>query len=90
MTVLPLPADKPSLDLCEAAALMINYGTAHLALTTRGQMSQGETLLVTAAAGGVGLATIELARNKLGAGRIIAAVGSEEKFAAAQDKGADA
>ena len=50
---LKLPSDKPSVDLCEAAALLVNYGTAHLALTSRAQMQPGESLLVTAAAGGV-------------------------------------
>ena len=86
---LKLPADKPALDLCEAAALLVNYGTAHLALTTRGHLQSGETVLVTAAAGGVGLATVELAR-KLGAGKIVAAAGSESKLAIASEKGADA
>lgn len=88
-TCIKLPAEKPSLDLCEAAALLVNYGTAHLALTSRGGLQPGESVMVTAAAGGVGLATVELAR-KLGAGRIIAAAGSEAKLALARGKGADA
>ena len=87
---LKLPSDKPSVNLCEAAALLVNYGTAHLALTSRAQMQPGESLLVTAAAGGVGLATVELARKKLGASKIIAAVGSESKLSLTYDKGADA
>lgn len=73
---------------CEAAALLVNYGTAHLALTTRGLMKPGESVLVTAAAGGVGLATVELAR-KLGAGQIIAAAGSADKLELAKARGAD-
>ena len=56
-----LPAAAASADLAEAAALMINYGTAHLALESRARLREGETVLVTAAAGGVGLAAVELA-----------------------------
>ena len=87
-TCLKLP-DGPSVDLGEAAALLVNYGTAHLALTSRGQLQPGESVLVTAAAGGVGLAAVELAL-KLGARRVIAAAGSDAKLAVASDKGADA
>ena len=59
----PLPRDDPraaAVDLTEGAALMIAYGTAHLALTRRAQLRAGETVLVTAAAGGVGLACVEV------------------------------
>ena len=73
-----LPEAARKRDLCEAAALLVNYGTAHLALENRAAMKQGDTVLVTAAAGGVGLAAIELA-NIMGAEKVIAAVGSEEK-----------
>ena len=48
-TCVKLPADKPALDLCEAAALLVNYGTAHLALTSRGELQSGESVMVTAA-----------------------------------------
>ena len=88
-TCVKLPADKPALDLCEAAALLVNYGTAHLALTSRGELQSGESVMVTAAAGGVGLATVELA-NKLGASMVVAAAGSEAKLELARGKGADA
>ena len=54
-------ADKVSLQ--DGAALMVTYGTAHLALTARGRLARGEVVLVTAAAGGVGLACCELATN---------------------------
>ena len=85
---LKLPVDKPDLDLTEAAALLVNYGTAHLALTTRGQLQPGGSVLITAAAGGVGMATIDLAK-KLGAGKILAAAGSDAKLRACYGKGAD-
>jgi len=76
--VIPLPDPLPtSVDLADAAALLVSYGTAHMALTARGRVSAGETVLVTAAAGGVGLAAVEIARN-LGANVIVAA-GSDEK-----------
>jgi NADPH:quinone reductase len=62
-SVIPLPRDLPqSTDLAEAAALLVSYGTAHLALTSQGRLKEGESVLITAAAGGVGLASVELAR----------------------------
>lgn len=82
-----LPEKAQGRDLCEAAALLVNYGTAHLALENRANMKPGETVLVTAAAGGVGLAAIELA-NLMGAGKVIAAVGSSDKLKIARSKGA--
>lgn len=61
--VVPLPRNLPdNIDLAEAAALLVSYGTAHLALTSQGRLKSGETVLITAAAGGVGLACVELAR----------------------------
>ena len=86
---LVLPPAAASADLAEAAALMVNYGTAHLALAHRARLAPGETVLVTAAAGGVGLATVELAQL-LGASRVIAACGSDDKLALAASKGAAA
>jgi len=44
-----LPEAAKSMDLAEAAALLVNYGTAHLALTDRADLQKGETVLVTAA-----------------------------------------
>jgi NADPH2:quinone reductase len=82
-----LPPAAASADLAEAAALLVNYGTAHLALEDRAGMKAGESVLITAAAGGVGLAAVELARL-MGAGQIIAAVGSESKLDLAKSKGA--
>jgi NADPH:quinone reductase len=71
-----------------AAAFPVVYGTSHMALVDRAQLRAGETVLVTAAAGGVGLAAVEIAKA-LGA-RVIAAAGSAEKLAVAQRAGADA
>ena len=76
-TCLKLPPSAASADLAEAAALLVNYGTAHLALTSRAHLQSGETVLVTAAAGGVGLAAVELARL-MGASRVFAACASDE------------
>jgi NADPH:quinone reductase-like Zn-dependent oxidoreductase len=72
----------------DGAALLFTYGTAIHALLDRGHLKPGETLLVLGAAGGVGLAAIEL--GKAVGARVIAAVSSEEKAAAARAAGADA
>src|SRR5690606_10049782 len=79
-----LPAPMP-FDL--AAAFPATYGTALLALRHRAQLRRGETLLVLGAAGGVGLAAVEIGRQ-LGA-RVIAAAGSARKLAVAAGRGAD-
>ena len=71
----------------EAAAFMLTYGTSYHALKQRGQLSKGETLLVLGAAGGVGLAAVELGKA-MGA-KVVAATSSEEKSALAVSKGAD-
>ncbi|KJE90442.1 quinone oxidoreductase-like protein 2 [Capsaspora owczarzaki ATCC 30864] len=72
----------------QAAALPVSYGTAITALSYRAQTKPGETVLITAAAGGVGLASIELAKRVLGA-KVIACAGGAEKLAVCQAKGAD-
>lgn len=72
----------------QAAALPINYQTAHLALKVRGRMAAGETVLVHGAAGGVGTAAIQVARA-LEAGRVVAVASTPEKRRAALDCGAD-
>jgi NADPH2:quinone reductase len=70
-----------------AAGTVMNYHTAHFALHRRGRLKAGETLLVHGAAGGVGTATIQVAR---GAGaRVLAVVSSEEKAEVARSAGAD-
>jgi NADPH2:quinone reductase len=70
----------------QAATLPVTYGTAYHAFVQRAQLRQGETLLVLGAAGGVGLAAVELGR-KFGA-RVIAVASTAEKRAAAQSAGA--
>jgi NADPH:quinone reductase len=71
----------------EAAALLMTYGTSQHALKDRAQLRSGETLLVLGAAGGVGLAAVELGKT-MGA-RVVAAASSAEKLALARDHGAD-
>src|SRR6201996_4719123 len=71
----------------EAAAFIMTYGTSYHALKDRGHMKPGETLLVLGAAGGVGLAAVELGKA-MGA-RVIAAASSDEKVALAKEHGAD-
>lgn len=74
------------IDLQDAAALPVVYGTAHHALVERGRLEAGETLLVLAAAGGVGLATVQLGRAlDL---NVLAAAGGAEKCALARQNGA--
>ncbi len=79
-----LPANR---SFEEGAALLLTYATAIHALLDRGRLDAGQTLLVLGAAGGVGLATIEL--GKAFGARVVAAVSSEEKAAAARAAGAD-
>ena len=71
-----------------AAALVVNYQTAHLGLTRRGRLKEGETVLVHGAAGGVGTAAIQVAKA-LGAGRVVGVARGDEKRAAAEAAGAD-
>lgn len=79
-------ADGVDLEL--AAAFTLAYGTAHHAVVDRGALQAGETLLVLGAAGGVGLAAVEIGKA-LGA-RVIAAASSDEKLAVCVEHGADA
>jgi NADPH:quinone reductase len=76
-----------SMPFDEAAALLLTYGTSQHALKDRAQLRSGETLLVLGAAGGVGLAAVELGKA-MGA-RVIAAASSAEKLALAREHGAD-
>jgi NADPH:quinone reductase len=69
-----------------AATVSHNYGTAYYALVDRARAQQGETVFVTGAAGGVGLAAVDLARY-LGL-RVVAGVGSDDKAALVRDYGA--
>jgi NADPH:quinone reductase len=72
----------------DGAALLLTYATTIHALLDRGRLQAGQTLLVLGAAGGVGLAAIEL--GKAFGARVIAAVSSAAKASAAADAGADA
>ncbi|MEW6125132.1 MAG: NADPH:quinone oxidoreductase family protein [Pseudomonadota bacterium] len=75
------------LGLVKAAGLTVTYGTALYALRDRGGLKAGETLVVLGAAGGVGLAAVELGKA-LGA-RVIACASSAEKLDFARAHGAD-
>ena len=79
-----LPAER---DFAEGAALLLTYATTIHAVLDRGRLGAGQALLVLGAAGGVGLAAIEL--GKAFGARVVAAVSSEEKAAAASAAGAD-
>jgi len=72
----------------EGAAFVFTYGTSYHALQDRAGLKAGETLLVLGAAGGVGLAAVELGKA-MGA-RVVAAVSSQEKLDVAMRSGADA
>ncbi|MGF9758523.1 NADPH:quinone oxidoreductase family protein [Microvirga sp. 0TCS3.31] len=81
---IPMPDAMP---FDEAAAFVMTYGTSHHALKDRAQLKAGETLLVLGAAGGVGLAAVEL--GKVMGAKVIAAASSDEKAALAKRHGAD-
>jgi len=76
-----------SMPFDQAAALLLTYGTSQHALKDRAQLRSGETLLVLGAAGGVGLAAVEL--GKVMGARVIAAASSADKLALARAHGAD-
>ena len=77
----------PSLDADRAAGLAVTYGTSYYALKDRAGLKPGESLAVLGAAGGVGLAAVELGKA-MGA-RVIACASSDEKLAFARRHGAD-
>jgi NADPH2:quinone reductase len=83
--LLPMPE---GMDYPSAAAFLLTYGTSDHALRDRAALKAGETLLVLGAAGGVGLAAIEIGKA-LGA-RVIACASSEDKLAVCREHGADA
>ncbi|WP_170360398.1 NADPH:quinone oxidoreductase family protein [Ruegeria arenilitoris] len=76
-----------SVSFEDAAAIQIAYGTSHIALDHRAQLQPGETLLVTGAAGGVGLTAVEI--GKLMGATVIAQARGADKLAVAQAAGAD-
>ncbi|WP_034759197.1 quinone oxidoreductase family protein [Rossellomorea vietnamensis] len=84
-SIIPLPY---GLDFKEAAAIPVQGLSAYHILKTLGRLEQGETVLIHAAAGGVGLLAVQLAK-RFGAGKVIATASTEEKLRLAEDMGAD-
>jgi NADPH2:quinone reductase len=84
--VMTFPLPRP-LDFAEGSGLVMNYHTAYFALVTRGRLRAGESVLVHGAAGGVGTATLQVAKA-LGA-RTIGVVSTDEKERMAREAGAD-
>ncbi len=82
--VLPLPQ---GFDFVEGAAFLVGSHTAYHALVQRAHLAPGETLLVHGAAGGAGLAAVEM--GKLLGATVIATASSDAKLAAAKSRGAD-
>ena len=82
--VIPMPE---GLSFEVAGSLLLTYGTCLHALRDRAQLQPGQTVLVLGAAGGIGIATIELAKA-MGA-RVIAAASTAEKLATCRAQGAD-
>ena len=83
--VFPLP---DSLSFEEAAAIPLNFLTAHFALVARGTLAEGESVLVHGAAGGIGTASIQVAKA-FGAGQVVAVTSTPEKGEFATAAGAD-
>jgi NADPH2:quinone reductase len=82
-----LIAMPEGMDFVIASAFMMTYGTSHHALKDRAQLKAGERLLVLGAAGGVGLAAVEI--GKVMGASVIAAASSEDKLALCIEHGAD-
>ncbi|WCB94623.1 2-haloacrylate reductase [Baekduia alba] len=76
-----------ALDFAQGASLILNYHTAYFALKLRGRLTEGESVVVHGAAGGVGTAALQVAKG-LGA-TTIAVVSTDEKAAIAEQAGAD-
>ncbi|WP_171122373.1 MULTISPECIES: NADPH:quinone oxidoreductase family protein [unclassified Ruegeria] len=76
-----------SMSFEDAAAIQIAYGTSHIALDHRARLQPGETLLVTGAAGGVGLTAVEI--GKLMGATVIAQARGADKLEVARAAGAD-
>ena len=83
--IMPLPA---GFSFAEGATFLVAHMTAYHGLKTRAAIARGQTLLVLGAAGGVGLAAVQLGKA-LGA-RVLAAASSQEKLEVAARHGADA
>lgn len=83
--VIPVPDFIPPTEACN---LLVAHGTAHHALEQRAKLQAGETLVVLGAAGGTGIAAVQIGKA-MGA-KVIAAASSDEKLALAKTNGADA
>ncbi|MFT4187727.1 MAG: NADPH:quinone oxidoreductase family protein [Aeromicrobium sp.] len=83
--VFPLP-EQVSFE--QGASVIFNYGTAYFALVERGRLAEGESVLVHGAAGGIGTASIQVAKA-FGAGDVVAVVSTAEKGDIAVAAGAD-
>lgn len=84
MQVMPIPQNLP---FEQAAGLFTAHATAHHALKQRANLQSGETVLITGAAGGTGLAAVQIAKA-MGA-KVIAAASTAEKLEIAKQNGAD-
>lgn len=82
---IPIPDE---MDMETASALVLTYGTSHYALKNRARIQAGESLLVMGAAGGVGLAAVEL--GKAAGAHVIAAASTQDKLDVCKQHGADA
>jgi NADPH2:quinone reductase len=82
--LIPIPE---GMDFVTAASFLLTYGTSHHALVNRADPKPGETLLVLGAAGGVGIAAIEI--GKILGLRVIACASSDDKLAVCREHGAD-
>jgi NADPH2:quinone reductase len=82
---IPFPSN---IGFVEASAFVMTYGTSHHALKDRAHLKAGETLLVLGAAGGVGIAAVEI--GKIMGARVIAAASTQEKVDFCIERGADA
>ncbi len=82
---IPFPQN---IGFVEASAFVMTYGTSHHALKDRAHLKPGETLLVLGAAGGVGIAAVEI--GKIMGARVIAAASSQDKVDFCMARGADA
>jgi len=81
---IPMP---DGMDFETGSGLILTYGTSHYALKDRARLKEGETLVVLGAAGGVGLAAVEL--GKVMGARVVAGASSQEKVDVAKAHGAD-
>ncbi len=82
--IFPLPEN---LSFAEGAAIPVPFYTAYVALHHKAQLKEGETVLISAGGGGVGVAAIQLA--KAAGARVITTVGSQEKAERTKELGAD-